>query len=212
MKYFLRKLKALIPIGTPSERCIRRLRSIPIRPGEVAIDCGANVGLVTEILAEAGGQIYAFEPNPHAFEVLKENLNARSNVECIPKGVYFTEDELKLYLHEEAAYDQVKWSTGSSLLSEKKNVSDESYVKVELVDLAHFIKKLGKRIRVLKLDVEGVEYKVLRRMIELGVVENIDYLFVETHENQIPELIDEAKEVRALIREKGLKNIDLDWV
>ena len=106
----------------------------------------------------------------------------------------------------------MKWSTGSSLVSEKKNVSENSYVTVELLDLAQFIKDLGKRIRVVKLDVEGVEYKILRRMIELDIVGSIDHIFVETHEDQIPELVAEAEEVRALIREKGLKNIDLDWV
>ena len=40
-------------------------------PGDVAIDCGANLGAITRIMARGGAEVHAFEPNPDAYAVLK---------------------------------------------------------------------------------------------------------------------------------------------
>ena len=37
---------------------------------DVVFDCGANVGDVTEPLAQTGAHVHAFEPDPHAFRKL----------------------------------------------------------------------------------------------------------------------------------------------
>ncbi|MFM7443241.1 MAG: FkbM family methyltransferase, partial [Tabrizicola sp.] len=35
-----------------------------LRPGDVAVDCGANRGDVTAVLAASGAVVHAFEPDP----------------------------------------------------------------------------------------------------------------------------------------------------
>ena len=43
-----------------------------LKPGDLVLDCGANVGAVTGPLAETGATVHAFEPDPFAFEKLKK--------------------------------------------------------------------------------------------------------------------------------------------
>lgn len=188
------------------------LGGIELRAGEIAIDCGANIGEVTAQLSRHGATVYAFEPNPHAFAELSKRFRGVTNVHCLQKGVLDRDDHARLYLHTEAAKDQVYWSVGSSMLAEKGNVDAGNFVDVEVVDLARFITELARPIAVLKLDVEGVECRILRRIIEAGQHERIGRILVETHDEKMPGLKGETDEIRAMIASRGITNIDLDWV
>jgi FkbM family methyltransferase len=196
---------------TSSQLSHQRLASIKIEDSDIAIDCGANVGNITHILSRTGATVYCFEPNPYAFAALQERFSKMENVHCIQKGVSDKDDTMKLYLHENSSSDELLWSTGSSLLDFKSNVSSKNYVEVDIIDLSEFIEKLDSRIRVLKMDVEGVECMILKRLINDGIIDKIDYTFVETHDHKIPELKDETDEIRELISNNNIENIDLDW-
>jgi len=176
--------------------------------GDIAIECGANVGDVTEHLAESGATVYCFEPNPYAFEVLQKRFSNKENVHCIQKGVGDTASTMKLYLHENSGDDEVYWSTGSSLLNFKSNVLDDKYVDVEIVDLCEFIDGLNHRVKILRMDVERVECAILKKIINSDVLSKIDFSFVETHDHKIPEIKDETNEVRDLIEKNNIKNIN----
>lgn len=97
------------------------------------------------------------------------------------------------------------------MLDFKGNVLREKNVEVEIIDLCKFIESLNRRIRILKMDIEGVECRVLEKMIGTGVIEKIDYAFVETHDHKIPELKAETNSIRELIKTRGIRNINLDW-
>jgi len=188
------------------------LSRIKLSSSDVAIDCGANVGEITARMASTGATVFAFEPNPYAFQVLQQRFAAMPNVRCIPKGVWDHHDRLRLYLHENAGQDQVHWSTGSSLLAYKGNVNPTTYIEVEVVDLAQFIVDLGCDIKVVKIDVEGVECPIINRLIDVGVMKRIGLLVAETHEKKIPELRAETEKLRRRIVKERLTNIWLDWI
>jgi len=118
---------------------------------------------------------------------------------------------MKLYLHEHSAEDEVHWSTGSSLLDFKGNVLIDKHVTVQVIDLCEFVASLHHRVRVLKMDVEGAECPILDKLINTGVIDKIDYAFVETHDDKIPELAAETNAIRRLITTRGIRNIDLAW-
>ena len=68
---------------------IERVRRMAIwSENPVLFDVGANIGDYSRTLAEAfpGGLIFAFEPNPNTFQILKRNLHG-SRVNCIPMGL-----------------------------------------------------------------------------------------------------------------------------
>ena len=192
----------------------RRFRAAfrALGPDSVAIDCGANVGTYTALMVDRGATVYAFEPNPHEFDVLASRFTGLENVHCANAAVSNREGRALLYLHRDAGEDPVRWSTASSLLAAKGNVSVENAIDVQLVDLDAFIRGLGRRVTLLKLDVEGVEVAILRRLLETGTIDLLDAVLVEMHEARIPELRDQSAELRAELARHGATNVRLDWV
>jgi len=180
-------------------------------PGDVAIDCGANVGEVTEALAWRGARVFAFEPNPFAFARLKERFRLRANVTCRQAAVGTEAGSLPLYLHVNSKEDPVHWSTGSSLLREKGNVDPETFVTVPVVDLAEFLVSLGGQIALLKLDIEGAEIALLDHLLVRGVLTRAKTVLVERHDNKIPELALPMARLLDRLKAEGCANVHFDW-
>ncbi len=191
----------------------RRLAEVEIRPGDVTLDCGANVGHATEVLADHGAVVHAFEPNPDAFAVLEARLGDRKYVQLYECAVLDRDAIVPLYLHRGAGEDPVGSSPGSSLLRFKGNVDPEQHVDVRAVDLAGFVLGLERRVALLKLDVEGVEPAILHRLLDSGAAERIDLVLVELHDSHVPELRDDTERVLARIEEDGFADrVRTDWV
>jgi len=179
--------------------------------GTVAVDCGANVGRVTALLAARGADVYAFEPNPHAFEVLAQRFTANPRVRCLPHAVAATAGVARLHLHVNAQADQLMWSTGSSLFAAKPNVDPATFVAVETIDLDVFLDGLGRDVRVLKLDVEGAEIEILERLLESGRLQAIEHVLVELHD-RIPGLEVRGAELRRRLAVPGYDHVRLGWI
>ncbi len=184
-----------------------------IQKGDVVIDCRANVGSITKILASKGAIVYAFEPNPYAFDILSNRFLHNPNVHCINKAVWDKKSTINLYLHKLSNEDQVKWSTGSSILSFKSNVDKDKFILIETVDLSDFIKALNCDIAFIKMDVEGAEIDIINKLIDTGIIKRIKKMVVETHEKKIPELYIATQQLRKRIKKEKLKHIiDLNWI
>lgn len=199
------------PIKSAKDHAFVELYSMKLREGDIAIDCGANVGKVSAHWCQSGATVYAFEPNPHAFKILDEKLSGRPNAHCFQKAVLDRNDKVKLYYHLASDENELRWSTGSSLLRFKANVLQDKFAEVEAIDLAEFVNALDHDVKILKLDVEGVECAILRKLIESEMHMRIGRIFVETHENQAPELQEETDELRALIKSMNITNINMNW-
>ena len=187
--------------------------NIDIEIGDYVIDCGANVGCVTDAFHKAGANVVAFEPNPHAFEKLQQRFDSCPRVKCIQKAVSNVDNEqIKLLLHENANSDQLLFSTGSSILEDKVNININTYVWVKTINLSRFISDCETPIKVLKIDIEGAEIEVLNNLMDTGIIKSIPYVFVETHEQKIPSLVDATQQLRDRIRNEHYSNINLDWI
>jgi FkbM family methyltransferase len=182
-----------------------------LRPGDIAIDCGANVGRFTLPMAESGATVHAFEPNPDAFAQLAQNVATFPAVHLHQQAVADRPGSVKLYLHELAESDPVKWSTGSSLLAFKGNVRPDTFVEVEAVDFVAFLKTLDRPVSLLKMDIEGAEVQVLERLLEEGLQDHIKQAFVEVHDRKIPELVGPTNRLRERLCEQRITHIDLSW-
>jgi FkbM family methyltransferase len=190
----------------------RRVAVLHLRPGDGAIDCGANVGEVSAALARTGAEVHAFEPNPHAFSVLVQRLGRKPNVHLYPHAVLDRAGWSRLYLHVDAFNDPVGASTGSSLLAFKGNIDPERFVEVETIDLAQFVLDLDRRVRVIKIDVEGVECPLVHHLLDTGVIEQVDTVLVEVHDRHIPELHAEYQGLRERLEREGFADRVLtDW-
>lgn len=180
-------------------------------PSDIVLDCGANVGRFTDLFSWRGAVVHAFEPNPAAYTILKKRFLKNENVYCYNAAVGKTAGRLPLYLHSNYAQDPVKWSTGSSLQSDKSNVDVSTSVEVEVIDLSDFINSIDQRVRLVKMDIEGEEVNILPALFESRALEKIDMLFVEVHDDKNIHLRQDTEKVRSMIEKYEIDNISLDW-
>ena len=183
-----------------------------IKNGDVVIDCGANVGVVSGYFASKGAKVYSFEPDPHAFKRLKSRFEDNQNVVCINKGVWKEKSRMKLYFHADSLDKNISWTVGSSFIKEKGNVNSANYVEVDLVDLSEFIDELKVQVKVMKIDIEGAEIEVLNKLIDSQQFKKVDRILVETHETKIVGQKRQLDQLKNRIISEGIKNIDLNWL
>ncbi len=180
--------------------------------GSIVLDCGANVGDITKKFAGTGATVYAFEPDPIAFGILNRRFKTNSNIILIQKGVWDKNADMALYSHTEQNEKEAAFTVSSSIVSTKQNVDVAKQQVIQVVDLSEFIKALGKRVTLIKLDVEGAEIEILKKIIATGTYKLFDAMYVETHETKIPGHKDELISIRALLRHHKISNIHLNWL
>lgn len=127
-----------------------------LRPGDVFLDIGANLGVVTVPAARAvgrAGRVHAFEPNPEIAGLLRRSLakNELSNVTVHECALGRTEERLTLVLREHNA--------GASALSRR---AGDAGVIVPVRRLDDLAREAGiDRVDMIKLDIEGFEAEAL---------------------------------------------------
>lgn len=127
-----------------------------IQPGDIVLDCGANVGVFTRgALAKGASKVIAIEPGPENVECLRRNFKEEilaGRVIVYPKGVWDKDDELELNVDPEnsAADSFVIKRTGART------------VKVPLTTIDKLTGELGlSKIDFIKMDIEGAEPNAL---------------------------------------------------
>lgn len=181
-------------------------------PLDIGIDCGANLGAITRVMAAHGAEIHAFEPNPVAFAALTRATAGMPNVRRHPQAVLDAPGRMTLHLHLNDALNPERFSSSSSLMPDKRNVDPGRGIEVEVIDLPAFIEALGRPVALLKIDVEGAEYAILHALIERGTIARIGRVFAETHAHAIPRLQATDADLRRRIAALGLsEKIDLTW-
>jgi len=178
------------------------LEHVRLRPGDVAVDVGANLGWYSVLLSrlsEPGAQIFAFEPDPESFRLLTRNLavNAASSVAAF--NVALGEVAGFAELHRYRACNNGR----HTLLS--GNTSG-GVVRVPVDTLSAFWERqaLGERpLRLLKIDVEGFEYFVLRGAGAL--LERCACLLLEYSPDSFPVAGLKVQQLLGLLAATGLK-------
>lgn len=187
-------------------RIIERLNA-----GDIAIDCGANVGKFTAKMASTGATVYAFEPDPYAVEQLRDCVGHLSNVTILNQAVGAKDTHVKLYHAPGYRNAPERLSLSSSVYATKRNVSSDGGTPVEQIDLARFIGQLERPVKLLKLDIEGAEVPVLEKLLKTGLLDVIEHIFVETHERGIPELAERTMALRQQLADYPQEKINLNW-
>ncbi|WP_199621694.1 FkbM family methyltransferase [Paenibacillus alkalitolerans] len=183
-----------------------------LHPGDIAIDCGANTGWVTLRMAERGATVYAFEPNPHMFDFLRIRFFDNPKVYCRNQGVWDRNGKMRLYLYPGSDTDPISHAYASSIFGNNPIIDPNLYVDIEVIDLTEFISHLKSRIKLLKIDIEGAEFELLEKIIDLDMYNIIDKIVVETHEWLIPDSQQKLDNIKRKIQDKGIHNIDLNWI
>jgi FkbM family methyltransferase len=179
-------------------------------PDDICIDVGANVGLVSEMFLSKGCKVYAFEPNPSAFVELLKLREKHPNLLAYDQAVAKSAGTVELYLHNNHEFDPVKYSTGSSLIASKPNVSRKS-IKCVGIDFSQFLMSIEK-VTILKIDIEGYEVELVPELIRQNALDNVRYVFVETHERKWSNLEKETQQMKELVGTSSYQDkIRWDW-
>ncbi|NNE51085.1 MAG: FkbM family methyltransferase [Sulfitobacter sp.] len=187
-----------------------------LKPGDLVIDCGANVGLVSEPLAQTGADLHCFEPDPFAFEKLNGRMQGHKNTTLHNVAVGTENSTVKLMRAEDFESDQMGGSVKSTILDGGRAMASDNYVEVNLIDFTDFLEEqIATRgeIAFLKMDIEGAELDLLEVMHAKGLIASIRCLVVETHENKFPELRPRFRKLRETFAAHYPGNrINLDWI
>jgi FkbM family methyltransferase len=140
------------------DRGIYVLGDVRVKPGDVVLDCGANVGTYTrEALNTGAGIVVAIEPATHNIECLRRNFAAEiaaGRVIVYPKGVWDKDDWLVLHVDDE--------NTAADSVVIRREQSHETE-KVPLTTIDKLVAELKlDRVDFIKMDIEGAEVEAVR--------------------------------------------------
>lgn len=149
---------SILSTGTYEDE-ISKLIHISLKPGEVALDIGGNIGLQSIRMAKCvgdQGMVYAFEPLSYLQEKFRNNmkLNKASNVKLFPFALSNVESEADFKISTN------NWNQGTFSIKDTDGGSEIQHVFIKVADEIPEIKALN-RLDLIKIDVEGFEYQVL---------------------------------------------------
>jgi FkbM family methyltransferase len=129
-----------------------------LRPGDTAIDVGANLGVITLAMAKfvgPFGRVHCFEPNPKMQNLLRQSIDrSHQNITLHKIALGAADAELELHIPPD--------NIGAGSFVSYRETPDAETVKCQVRRLADIIEAEGiTDIRLVKIDVEGFENEVL---------------------------------------------------
>lgn len=143
------------------EPLVTKLVKKYVKKDDIILDIGAHIGYYTIILAELVGEkgkVFAFEPNPTNFALLKRNvkINGYNNVILVQKAVSNKTGRIKLYISKDN-YDHRIYDSHDGRQS----------IPIETIRLDDYFTKYEGRINFIKMDIQGAEGLAIQGMTKL---------------------------------------------
>jgi len=157
--------------GEPYEPGLSRAIADRLKPGDVFIDIGANVGhfsLLAARIVGPAGRVVAFEPDAETVAAMRRAIEANdltSAIEVVNAAVADTDGTAQLFL----SVDSVLSTTDPARSPARDQFTFTRSIEVAQVTLDSWLAarpQLRPRIAAIKIDVEGTEADVLRGMRE----------------------------------------------
>lgn len=174
-----------------------RIVSKIIKPGDAILDLGANIGYYTLLFAKMAGingKVYAFEPEPEIFGILKKNVNENGykNVILEQKAVSDKNTTGKLYLRAD--------NRGDNRIYDSRD--GREFIDIGLIRLDDYFSDNKIKIDFIKMDIQGAEILALSGMRRL-LTENNPVIMMEFWPIGIKRSGGEPKECLNILRSYG---------
>lgn len=129
-----------------------------IKEGDIVLDLGANIGYFTCLFAQLvgkTGKVFAFEPDPKNFDILKKNIeiNDYQNVVLEQKAVSNTKGKIKMYLSN-SPKDHRIYDTEDG----------REAIEIECITLDEYFKNFDCDIDFIKSNIQGADYAAFEGM------------------------------------------------
>lgn len=175
-----------------------------ITSGMKILEVGANIGyyaILETKLAGENGFLYAFEPSPFNFDLLKKNieLNGIKNAEIHRKAIGAENEMGKFFI-----------ANKSNLSSFIKRDDMDMYkngkiVDVEIIKLDDYLK--DKEVDFIRMDVEGYEKEILKGLEITMQTKHPKHFFIEIHSDLLHKKNSSAKEILDYLNKFGYEVI-----
>ena len=133
-----------------------------LQKGSVFIDVGANIGYFSAIGAgKVGkkGQVHSFEPVSIYFKKLREFVNLNENYQIYANN--YALGESQGFSNINISKTNLGWNTMVQGWMDSQNIKETVKVEVKRLD-EYILKNSIKNISLIKIDVEGYEFPVLK--------------------------------------------------
>lgn len=187
-----------------------------LRPGDLVLDCGANVGKVTQLLATTGARVLAYEPDPFAFSELSKSCTGLDNVTLNNVAVGVSEGSIRLMRASNFEANPTGASVKSTIVGGGRMIDEAEGINVKLISFPDLVRKLSDEhgeIALVKMDIEGAELDILEALESEGLLDPIRCMIVETHERKFKALRPRYRSLRERLAEgPHAGRIYLDWI
>lgn len=122
------------------------------------VGCGEDISFDTGLIDNFSCNVYAFDPTPTAINYVKNITSKNSNYHFYEFGLWDKEDTLKFFVPKNSKH------VSHSLLNLQKT---KQHIFIKVKRLSSIMRDLGHtKIDILKIDIEGAEYKVIESIIK----------------------------------------------
>lgn len=190
----------------------------------IAIDCGANVGEISERIAATGATLFCFEPDDILLPDLIKRLVPYPAASVFPAAVSTNSGTAKLYKSPLYHEDPTKYSQRNSIRSAAltrdetdawMGMDTANTSEVEMINLISFIEGvLGMygRLDLLKIDIEGAEVEILEELDHKNLLDSIGLTIAELHEARFPDELSRISALRSRLSQRYPSDkVNLDW-
>ena len=160
-----------------------------IKSDDVVIDVGAHIGYFTLLFAKLvgpKGKVFSFEPEPKNFELLKKNIEINNHFNVIAENKVVSDKNGKCILY------TFETSSGANRLSKPDNNKKTKPIEVDSISLDEYFKnsEFTKKIKFIKIDVEGGEMDVLNSGRNLIDAQRPNFLIESLTKDELRNQID----------------------
>lgn len=179
-----------------------------LEEGDTFIDVGGHVGYFSMLAAHtvgAGGHVYTFEPEAANARHIREHiaLNGLTNVRLLEQAVGDEPGEAELHVNADNSGGHALWDVGTHPLNPESRRHHDVRV-VPRGTLSQLLDEtVGQRIRVVKIDAEGSEMRVLKGAMLLLMARAVPYVIAEINEYALQQMGSSGQGMRAFMQACG---------
>lgn len=167
----------------------------------ISVGIGEDASFDLSLIARYRCRILALDPTPKAIEWVRRNISSPL-FQFEPLALSDSDGELRLYLPKNA--------THVSASMRQSDHNRNTFFEVPCIRVSTLLGKFGcSRVDVLKMDIEGAEYGVIRDMVASGACDRVEQLLVEFHHHFSGFSVRETQEAVAALAQVGLQ---IAWV
>lgn len=160
---------------------------------KIFLDCGYHLGEglneFTNILGiDKSWDVYAFEANPHC-DIKNKIIQHPFEIKAFNKAVWVENSFISFNCEHQNSTNSPKTNStskldgwGSAITIIESSHTYEDQIQVECIDFSELVKSLGENEIYCKMDIEGAEFEILRKMLKDNTLSLIKEIWVEWHD------------------------------